>query len=103
MSLLTQLQEGEKEAYYELFRTHHDQVFRFIAKYTENFERAKELTYTVFLTIWENRASLSTTTAFSEQVYEIARDMIIDEYRQDFDQRKKSLFRFNDQLKSRNN
>ena len=95
------MKRGEKEAYYELFRTHHDRVFSFIAKYTDNMERAKALTYSVFLTIWEKRASLLSEDAFSDQVFQIARDIIIDEYRQNFDQRKNELFLFNDQIKNR--
>ena len=82
----------EREAYYEIFQAHHDRVFNFILKYTEDLERAKTLTFQVFLKIWEDRSFISTHNNISEQIYAVASDIIINEYRTKFADRKDALF-----------
>jgi len=70
--LITQLRNGNKDAFKMLFEKYGTRLYQFSLKYLRDKEDAEDLLNEVFLKIWENRSSLKTDTSFQSYLFTIA-------------------------------
>lgn len=71
-ALITQLRNGNKEAFKLLFEKYGGRLYQFSLKYLRDKEDTEDLLNEVFLKIWENRRSLKTDTSFQSYLFTIA-------------------------------
>ena len=71
-SLITRLQNGDKQAFKLLFDKYGNRMYQFSLKYLREKEDAEDLLNEVFLKIWENRLSIKTNTSFQAYLFTIA-------------------------------
>ena len=74
--LITQLRNGNKDAFKILFEKYGTRLYQFSLKYLREKEDAEDLLNEVFLKIWENRQSLKTNTSFQSYLFTIAYNSI---------------------------
>ena len=70
--LITQLRNGNKDAFKLLFEKYSVRLYQFSLKYLREKEDAEDLLNEVFLKIWENRQSIKTNTSFQSYLFTIA-------------------------------
>ena len=101
--ILKKLQNGEKEAFAEIYDIYSVRIFRFVYLKTGSKETAEDLTSEVFFKFWKyielkneaGNGKFVLNNSFSSFIYKIARNLIIDYYRKkkdyliDIDEEKK--------------
>lgn len=81
-ALVEKVQQGDKNAFGEIYDLLLDRVYRFIYFRTGNKEDAEDLTETVFIKIWKSIPSYENKgLPFEAWVFRIARNIVIDHYR----------------------
>jgi len=75
--LVAQLNEGNKEAFEQLFYMHYARVFNLARRFYLSKENSEEITQQVFVIIWEKRHSIDPEQSFESYVLAIARNLII--------------------------
>jgi RNA polymerase sigma-70 factor (ECF subfamily) len=70
--LITQLRNGNKDAFKVLFEKYGGRLYQFSLKYLREKEDAEDLLNEVFMKIWENKRSLKTNTSFQSYLFTIA-------------------------------
>lgn len=81
MSLTQQLKQGNQLALKELYERLHARLYHFAMKYTRDAMRSEDLVHQIFLHIWEKKDRLSVEKPIEAQVFVIARNIIINDYR----------------------
>ena len=82
LNLIRQAQEGDKEAYGQLYDRYIAQIYRFVVVKVTNKDEAQDLTHEVFLSAWQNLTNYKHQGfPFSSWLYQIARNKVIDHYR----------------------
>lgn len=80
VSLLSQLREGNREAFNSLFRHYYPRVMAYVAAMVEQ-EVAEDVVQDVFLHVWENRKKLYAGEGFHSYLFQSAYTRCIDYYR----------------------
>ena len=80
VSLLSQLREGNREAFNSLFRHYYPRVMAYVAAMVEQ-EVAEDVVQDVFLHVWENRKKLYAGEGFHSYLFQAAYTSCIDYYR----------------------
>lgn len=80
VSLLSQLREGNREAFNSLFRHYYPRVMAYVAAMVEQ-EVAEDVVQDVFLHVWENRKKLYAGEGFHSYLFQAAYTCCIDYYR----------------------
>lgn len=80
--LLKQAKNGETGAFAEIYNRLFKKIYQFIYFRVSHKETAEDLTEDVFLKAYHKLGSVHTGTSFEGWLYQIARNLIIDYYRQ---------------------
>jgi RNA polymerase sigma-70 factor (ECF subfamily) len=81
-ALVEKVQQGDANAFGEIYDLLLERVYRFIYFRTGNKEDAEDLTETVFIKIWKSIPSYENKgLPFEAWVFRIARNIVIDHYR----------------------
>ena len=75
---LIALSSGDFKAFDILYERHHRALYCFALKLSQNPHQAEELVQSVFVTVWETRASVDPTKPFSAWLLGIARNRFYD-------------------------
>lgn len=81
-TLVSNLVNGDLNAYKEIYHLYVSKVFNFIRRFLLSKEDAEEITQDVFLKLWEKHSSLDVDKSISSYLFTIAQHKIIDKYRQ---------------------
>jgi RNA polymerase sigma-70 factor (ECF subfamily) len=79
--LMSQVQQGDMNAYQELVRLYQRKVYRVISGYHRDREDAMEVLQDTFLKVYTARQTWERRTSFSAWLYRIAINASIDRYR----------------------
>ena len=74
-------QNGDDEAFGQIFDEISDRIYRFLAFRVVNQEDAKDLTSQTFLEAWQNLSRFDPNKSFLTWIFTIARYKLIDHYR----------------------
>lgn len=81
-SLISQAQNGQREAFGQLYDHYSAPIYRFVALKVGSKEEAEDLTHETFLSAWQNLKNYKHQGfPFSSWLYQIARNKVIDHYR----------------------
>jgi RNA polymerase sigma-70 factor, ECF subfamily len=80
-ALLDKAIQGEETAFHDLYNLCFDKIYRFIYYRVGHKETAEDLTEEVFIKAFASLRSLQNTTVFEGWLYQIARNRVIDFYR----------------------
>lgn len=72
LELVSKLQNGDIEAFDELFSKYGNRLFAFALSYLKSKEESEELVQDVFLKIWENRKGLKKESSFKSYLFTVA-------------------------------
>ena len=72
--LLLKVEEGDENAFGQLFKTYYNQLGKFIMRITESEPLTQEIVQDVFLKIWINRSSLAEIYCFKAYLFVVARN-----------------------------
>lgn len=81
MKLNEIIREGNAKEFAVLYDIFHKRVYYFVLKSTQSQVDAEDLCQGIFLKIWENRNKLSPEIPLENQIFQIARSLVIDYYR----------------------
>lgn len=83
--IFSRLENKDKEAFIRAYDSYVDKVYRFVYFKIGNEDEAKDITSIVFLKTWEhiNKNSLKEEKTLKSLIYKIARNAVIDFYRDD--------------------
>ena len=70
--LISQLRNGSKDAFEQLFERYSQKMYRFSLSYLKSETESEEIVQDVFLKIWENRDKLRNETSFQSYLFTIA-------------------------------
>ena len=75
--LITQLNNGDRRAFKQVFDTYYKTICLFIRKYLPNPDQAEDLAQDIFLGIWEKKLQFSSVQALRAFLYQAARNKAI--------------------------
>jgi RNA polymerase sigma factor, sigma-70 family len=81
MNLLEELINGNEKAFEEIFKNFHHGLYHFILGKTNSHDIANEIVQITFIKLWNNRTKLKKEISLSKQIFRIAKNTFIDEYR----------------------
>lgn len=83
--IFSRLENKDKEAFIKAYDSYVDKVYRFVYFKIGSEDEAKDITSIVFLKTWEhiNKNSLKEEKTLKSLIYKIARNAVIDFYRDD--------------------
>jgi RNA polymerase sigma-70 factor, ECF subfamily len=81
-NLLTRAKSGEEEAFGELYDLYFKKIYKFIYYRVSHKEVAEDLAEDVFVKAHTKLSSLSENNSFEGWLYQIARNLVIDYYRE---------------------
>lgn len=70
--LVSRLQNGDIDAFDELFSKYGNRLFAFALSYLKSKEESEELVQDVFLKVWENRKGLRKESSFKSYLFTVA-------------------------------
>ena len=79
--MIDAIRNGDEFAFEQAYLQHKEKVQGYLLKRIKNPEDASDLLQTVFLKLWKYRKSLSTDFLLEQQLFHIARTVIIDHFR----------------------
>lgn len=90
------IRDGDREAFERLFRTHFEELLRFIWGYVGSEAVAEEIIQELFLRLWEDHREVKITGSLKSYLFTSARNMSIDynrhqQVRQSWAREKKAL------------
>lgn len=101
--LIIQAQNGNKDAFGEIYRLFLKRIYRFIYYSVYDYEPAQDLTQNTFLKAWRSLSSFSPNRgSFQAFLFTIARNVVIDYYREQKAHRSVSYDKVDDVLASEN-
>lgn len=80
VSLLSQLKEGNREAFNSLFRHYYPRVMAYVTAMVEQ-EIAEDIVQDVFLYVWENRSKLYVGDGFHSYLFQSAYTRCLDHFK----------------------
>lgn len=81
-NIIQKLREGSHEAFDVLYSTYADSLYGFTLLHTKSISQAEDIVQETFLKLWNIRASLSVEGSFKSFIFTIAKNQIIDTFRQ---------------------
>ncbi|MFZ4863675.1 RNA polymerase sigma factor [Sphingobacterium sp. Mn56C] len=81
MNVLDELIRGNEKAFEEVFESYHTPLYNFILEKTKSHDMAKEVVQITFIKLWHNRETLKADVSLSKQLFRMAKNAFIDEYR----------------------
>jgi len=81
VELMTEFQQGNRDAFEKLVMRHQMGVFNFFVRMTSDREAAEDQTQEVFLRLYQNAHRYQVTAKFTTYLYRIARNCWIDQLR----------------------
>jgi RNA polymerase sigma-70 factor (ECF subfamily) len=75
--------EGDHSAFQDIFRENYTRAFRYFLKRIAVVETAQELTQQCFIRLWQYHASLSSTHSIDQQIFVIARSLLLNYLKQE--------------------
>ena len=79
--LLIRLQQGDEDAFAELFYAFYDKLFGFLLGITHSKTKAEDITQEVFIKIWQNRSTITDVENINALLFKIAQNQAIDQLR----------------------
>ncbi|MEN6455230.1 MAG: RNA polymerase sigma-70 factor, partial [Prolixibacteraceae bacterium] len=73
---VSNLKQGDSEAFDDLFKKYSQRLYSFSLKYLKSEEEAEEVVQEVFLYIWEKRDGLKPDQSFNSYIFAIAYNII---------------------------
>jgi len=81
-SLLKAAQDGDPEAYGQIYEYYAPRIFRFLAAHLDDPDEAEDLTEEIFLRVYQTIATYRpANTPFSSYLFKAARNILTDHYR----------------------
>lgn len=74
--LLRSLQQGDSRAFEAVFRRYNGRVYGFVLASLHDRDVAEDITQSVFMSVWEHRASIDPERNFQGWLFTIARNMV---------------------------
>ncbi|MDR1526000.1 MAG: RNA polymerase sigma-70 factor [Tannerella sp.] len=81
LSLIEGLKSGSYEDFDKLYTIYSDMLYRFVLNLTKSAQDAEDILQETFLRVWQTRAHLSVEKSFKSYIYTIARNLIMDSFR----------------------
>lgn len=75
--LVTQLIDGSKEAFLELYGKYHAALYRHALKFMKSPALAEDVVQDTFLKVWENRRSLNADLSFVGYINTVSRNQVL--------------------------
>lgn len=91
IALLSQLKEGNREAFNSLFRHYYPRVMAYVTAMVEQ-EIAEDIVQDVFLYIWENRSKLYVGDGFHSYLFQSAYTRCLDHFKKQQSAEKYNLY-----------
>lgn len=79
---IKELREGSHEAFDVLYDAYADSLYGFALLHTKSPSEAEDIVQETFLRLWNMRASLSVEGSFKSMLFTIAKNQVIDAFRQ---------------------
>ncbi|WP_075558599.1 MULTISPECIES: RNA polymerase sigma-70 factor [Parabacteroides] len=79
---INKLREGSHEAFDTLYNVYADSLYGFALLHTKSVVQAEDIVQETFLKLWNMRASLSVEGSFKSMLFTIAKNHVIDIFRQ---------------------
>ena len=80
--LIKKLRDGSHEAFDELYNLYADSLYGFVLLHTKSRIQTEDIVGETFLKVWNMRASLSTEGSFKAMLFTIAKNHVLDTFRQ---------------------
>lgn len=80
--LVKKLREGSYKAFDELYNLYADSLYGFVLLHTKSRVQTEDIVGETFLKVWHMRASLSVEGSFKAMLFTIAKNHVIDTFRQ---------------------
>ncbi|MDZ7606263.1 MAG: sigma factor [Cyclobacteriaceae bacterium] len=80
--LINKLILGQLDAFKKIYALHFKRVFHFTHRFSLSVEDAEEITQDVFVKLWQKRNLIDEERSFSNFLYTIAQNLVIDKMRQ---------------------
>lgn len=80
-SLIKGLKSGSYEDFDKLYAIYSDLLYGFVLNLTKSSSEAKDILQETFLRLWQTRTKISEEKSFKSYIYTIARNLIIDSFR----------------------
>lgn len=80
--IIKKLREGSHEAFDTLYNVYADSLYGFALLHTKSVVQAEDIVQETFLKLWNMRASLSVEGSFKSMLFTIAKNQVIDIFRQ---------------------
>lgn len=84
MNLIELLKQGDHNAFEEIYRQYYQKVYLFARKHAGNSTQAEDLLHDTFLRLWEKRSLIKPDAPLEAQLFVIARNLMINQYRREF-------------------
>src|ERR1044071_7353402 len=81
--MVNAIKNGNPAAFEKVYREHREKVYAYFLKKTNSCEDARDLLQTVFLKLWQYKSSLSEEYLLEQQIFHIARTVLIDHLRRE--------------------
>lgn len=85
---LAALKSGSFHCFEKIYQQYHGKLYHYVFKRTRSGYLAEEVVQQTFVRLWEKRAGLSDTVTLDEQLFRMARTILIDELRKEAVKRK---------------
>ncbi len=80
-ALMKAYQQGDNQAFFELFARHKNSVYSYIYRYTNNSEESEEIFQEVFIKLHRASPNYEPTAKFTTWLFTIVRNLCIDAHR----------------------
>lgn len=80
-NILTELAEGDEEAFAKLYEVYSARLFGNLLKLTQSELIAQEILQDVFIKIWDNRQTIDPNNSFRSYLFKIAENKVYDFFR----------------------
>lgn len=80
--LISKLRTGSYDAFNSLYETYADSLYGFVLLHLKSTSQAEDIVQDTFLKLWNMRAGLSLEGSFKAMLFTMAKNQIIDQFRQ---------------------
>ena len=71
--LVPRLQQGEEEAFRQVYTTHFPKLYRYALTFTHSHEVAEEIVQEVFMTLWRKRQAINPAQSLNHYLYTLTK------------------------------
>lgn len=87
-ALILSLKAGNQQAFSILYRRYAHEVGKIAMKYFKSKDLSEEIVQEVFTRVWENRAGLDAHASFSNYLYTVTKNLVLNKIRKFFNEKK---------------